>query len=82
MTRDEEIRNLTDQLMKLMATPDITQSETASYDKTINDLKNGLNVDVSVVRQIMSRVDEVYGRRENNIYTAPLYEEFGKILKD
>ncbi len=82
MTRDEQIRKLTDDLIKLMATPEVTESETVMYDKTINDLKNGLNVDVSIVKQIMRRVDEVYGRKEANIYSAPLYEEFGKLLKD
>ena len=82
MTREEQIRKLTDELLKLMATPEVTETETVIYDKTINDLKNGLNVDAGIVKQIMRRVDEVYGKREANIYTAPLYEEFGKILKD
>ena len=82
MTRDEQIRKLTEELIKLMETPDVTENESEMYNKTINDLQNGLKVDVGVVKQIMQRVDEVYGRKENNIYTAPLYEEFSKILKD
>lgn len=82
MTREEQIKKLSEQLLRLIETPEVTESESIMYDKTITDLKNGLNVDVSIVKQIMRRVDEVYGRKENNIYTAPLYEEFSKILKD
>ena len=82
MTRDEQIKKLSEELLMLIGTPEVTESETILYDKTISDLKSGLNVDVSIVKQIMRRVDEVYGRKENNVYTAPLYEEFSKILKD
>jgi hypothetical protein len=98
MTKEEQIKALTEKLLALMA-PDMNQpilqtpqpesnshnltlNEVNTYAKTINDLKNGLNVEVDVVRQIMRRVDEVYGKCENYKYTAPLYEDFEKILKE
>lgn len=96
MTRDEQIKALTEKLLELMATPEAPQqvqqtqqptpqalslNELDSYTKTITKLKDGLNVDVNIVRQIMRRVDEVYGKAENYQYTAPMYETFEKILK-
>jgi hypothetical protein len=97
MTKEEQIKELTEKLLALMA-PDMNQpalktpqpeshlnnltlNEVNTYAKTINDLKNGLNVEVDVVRRIMKRVDEVYGKCENYQYTAPLYEDFERILK-
>lgn len=85
MNKEEQIKKLTDELLSLINAPDtahIPKDETDVYTKTINDLKNGLNVDVDIVRKIMKRVDEVYGKSENYMYTAPLYEEYSKILKD
>lgn len=88
MNKEEQIKKLTDELLSLLNTPnttntsEITESEVTEYSKTINDLKNGLNVDVNIVRQIMKRVDEVYGKSENYMYTTPLYEEYAKIIKE
>ncbi len=82
MTREEQIKKLSEELLRLIGTPDESPTDTDLYNKTIYDLKNGLNVEVDVVRKIMRRVDEVYGKCENYNYTAPLYEEFGKIIKD
>lgn len=97
MTKEEQIKELTEKLLALMV-PDMNQpvlqtpqpeqqlhalslNEVNTYAKRINDLKNGLNVEVDVVRRIMRRVDEVYGKAENYKYTAPMYEEFEKIIK-
>ncbi len=88
MGKEEQIKKLTDELLKLLNTPEVKNDESAyneifikSAEKTVSDLKNGLDVDVNVVRQIMKRVDEVYGKAENYQYTAPLFEEFNKLLK-
>ena len=81
MTREEQIKKLTEELVKLIETPSVSETESVKYTKTINDLKNGLNVDVGIVKQIMRRVDEVYGKCENYQYTPPLFDEFDKIIK-
>ena len=81
MTKEEQIQKLTEELLKLLEVPELDATETKVYTKTINELKNGLNVEVNVVRQIMRRVDEVYGKADNYQYTTPMYEEFDKIIK-
>jgi len=87
MTREDKIAILTEELLKLIEEPNepsnsnIPITETASYKKTINDLTK-LNVDIDIVRKIMRRVDEVYGKAENYIITKPLYEEYGRLNND
>jgi len=95
MSKEEEIKKLSEQLLKLLNTPDISvegttpiQLVTIPSDTKENDLVteivdklNRLNVDQNVVRQIMRRVDEVYGKAHHN-YTTPLHEEFTKLIKE
>lgn len=87
MTREEQIELLTKQLLTLINTPTTNDTEPEdvaveikSVERTVNDLKT-LNVDTNVVRLIMNRVDEIYGRKHSNIYATPLYEEFSRIIK-
>jgi hypothetical protein len=88
MTREEKIELLTKELLEVINTPsadeyvneEIQEIELKSIEKTLGDLKS-LNVDTNVVRQIMQRVDEVYGRKHSNIHSKPLYEEFTRIIK-
>lgn len=83
-SREEQIKMLSEQLLKLLETPsnEISTNDKNSYTKTINDLKNGLNVDVDHVKKIMRRVDEVYGHANNYITTRPLFEEFDDLTKN
>lgn len=46
-----------------------------SLDETVQDLKD-LGVEPSIVRQIMRRVDEVYGAPKTLYISKPLYEDF------
>lgn len=95
MSKQEEIKKLSEQLLKLINTPDsppvmvsegtpltdpITTSENDLVSEIVDKL-NRLNVDQNVVRQIMRRVDEVYGRAHHN-YTTPLHEELHKLIKE
>lgn len=96
MSKEEEIRKLSEQLLKLLNTPDTSVEGTTPTGSVVvsleankeNDLVseivdklNRLNVDQNVVRQIMRRVDEVYGKAHHN-YTTPLHEEFTKLIKE
>lgn len=92
MTKEEQIKELTEKLLALMASPEPEQTpqvkpqplsltEISSISKTMDDLQHGLNVDVNIVRKIMKRVDEVYGVADNYKYTSPMFEEFERILK-
>lgn len=49
--------------------------------QTIDEL-NSLNVDTNIVRQIMKRVDEVYGRKHSLIHSASLSDSLGTIIKN
>jgi hypothetical protein len=90
MSKEEEIKKLSEQLLKLINTPDtppaVNSSESISLSENdlvseIVDKLNRLNVDQNHVRQIMRRVDEVYGKAHHN-YTTPLHEEFTKLIKE
>jgi hypothetical protein len=54
----------------------------SSPEAIVRNLREGLNVDVNVVRQIMKRVDDVYGKADNYIKTKALYESFGDSVDD
>lgn len=95
MSKEEEIRRLSEQLLILLNTPDVTNNtpEPTPISQPINEIENEdvveiihklerLNVDPVVVRKIMKRVDEVYGRAENYKYTTPLFEEYNKLSKN
>lgn len=88
-TREEQIRLLSEELLKLINSPEppstpvhkhISPTERRTYIETINDLK-GIGVDTEYVKKIMQRVDEVYGKAENYIITKALYEEYDRLSK-
>jgi len=95
MSKQEEIKRLSEQLLKLINAPDlptptVSVSESTKPSETnmenelvseIVDKLNKLNVDQNVVKQIMRRVDEVYGKAHHN-YTTPLHEEFSNLTKE
>lgn len=88
MTKEEKIAILTKELLDVINSPDeqgnnLSESDNlaARCNKTINELHQ-LNVDTNIVRQIMRRVDEVYGKADNYKLTKPLYEEFTRIIKE
>ena len=95
MSKEDEIKRLSEQLLKLLNTPDVQETSSTQEVQThpINEEENKdvveilhklerLNVEPTVVRQIMRRVDEIYGKAENYKFTKPLYEETGKPGKN
>ena len=95
MSKEDEIKKLSEQLLKLLSAPDEPEQKVPAQESQthqINEKENKdvveilhklerLNVEPTVVRQIMRRVDEVYGKAENYKFTKPLYEETGKLSK-
>lgn len=86
MTKEEQINALAAQMLALLNTPD-TQAQplneeqrtslmgVKSAETTLKDFQK-LNVDVDVVRKIMYRVDEVYGKAGYRVETEALHETF------
>jgi hypothetical protein len=95
LTREEQIKLLSEHLLKLLAEEDIEQIkpqiDTSStyirgngYPKPINetleDFKR-MNIDINVVRAIMKRADELKGRTDLYTTKQGLYEMLDKLIK-
>lgn len=83
-SKEDEIEALSKRLLQLLSetenkpeqqllnsTPSKVGNDATEVE---NKLRERLGVEVSVVRKIMKRVDEVYGRKHSNIITDPLYD--------